>query len=228
MTYSFLRTTLVACVALGPLAGCADVFFDDFEADTVGANPLTSPAGPPRGDQVSVVDADGIGDNDVSVTSTGALIGAKSVRIKGPTGGVTPQVRFTATPSADFSRPATFDFTGHFTGGGRAEFCVSSTSGGGNCALVVNLSGGEVEVNGDVVATYTPLGTHRVIFTLLPSVDGYSFAISGDADQPGTVSGDLPFPADFPGDQLALQVRLREATTNDMYLMDTVRISTRN
>ena len=179
------------------------------------------------GDAISVEDGDGVGGlNNVYVTATGALADTQSMVIQGPTGGVTPLVIFVPTDVPDQSKPVTFDFTGRFDAGGTVRVCVNGATG--ICSFLVRLMDGDVVVNGQVVGSYTPQGEHRMLFTMFPELDSYSFAMTGEASVPQNLSGPLTDPNSFPVDNLNFSIRLEDAGIGDSYLMDNVRIRVRN
>jgi hypothetical protein len=216
---------------VGGLAGCSsNVFLSNFEADTPGEDPLTSPPGPPSGDSVFVVHGDDVGGlNNVTITTSGALIDEQSLLLEGPTGGVTPLVGFIAAPVSNLDRPVTFDYTGRLSDGGSVRICVGTDAP--NCVLVVRLTeDGDVVVNDVTVGSYVPQGTHRVLFTLFPSLGSFSFAMTGDAtiEDKEAAAGFLPQLEDFPGDTMSLSLRLENAGSGDTYLVDNVRISLRD
>ncbi len=214
-------------LGLGLLSGCSNIFFADFESDTVGENPQTPPPGLPLGDAIDVNDGEALGGlSDVYVTNLSTLDGARSLRIDGPTGGLTPVVIFIPTDRPDASKPLTFDYSGRFLEDGTIRLCVSGLNG--LCSFLVRLMDGDVVVNDVVVGSYEPLGTHRVIFTLFPALDRYSFAMLGDANVPENLAGDLPHASNIPDEDLNLSVRFEDAGLSDSYLMDNIRISVRN
>ncbi len=223
---SVAKPCAAVCIAVGLLAGCSDILFADFEADTVNQNPQSPIPGPPTGDAVGVEDGIDVGgSNDIYVTSAGALIESKSLRIDGPTGGITPVAVFVPKPRRDSSKPITVDYTGRFLADGTIRICMSGVNG--FCSFLVRLMDGDVVIDDEVVGSYSPQGTHRMIFTLFPVLDSYSFTLLGDASVPDNLNGDLPFAGNIPND-LNLGVRLEDAGTSDSYLMDNVRIRVRN
>lgn len=213
-----LLTPLVIAVTL---AGCTTRFLDDFEADAVGAPPLTAPAGAPD-DQVFILDGTG----SIRVSSTSPIQGTKSLRMRGPAmdNASAPVTFMYAEQLANPSQPVYALWSGRLSSGASAR--VFFWTGHFSAMIRVELRNGEVRANDALVGSYTPNQTHSILLRATPSGDSFGISVTGAGS--GSATGTVLNPGDFPQGNIGLSMHLTGANADGSYVIDSVSMSERN
>ena len=171
-------------------ASCSRYFHDDFDSDTVGAQPAQFPPGNPAGDELQHVEGDG------SVTVTSVIIDEdNSLALRGPSaGGAIPtpivQAKAVPIPAGNQSRPVHAVWQSRLTGvdtRATVYLLVFAPDGIGVAVCTVIFEEGIIYLNGNSIGGYDN-GAHAIHLTYFPDGDRCE-AIktgSGNASGPGS------------------------------------------
>jgi len=203
------------------LSGCTALLDANFEADTVGALPNASPAGPPATDAIDVQPGAG---SEISVTGD-ALQGNRSLRIEAAPNS-SARAFFRASGPGTSSLPVVIDMAGRLTPGSHAE--VNVWTGSPFFAVQISMQNGQIVANGINAGSYLEGGAHRMILTLFPSTDTFSLTYSGQVVVGNGISGPLNRPTSYPGARLGVAVETLATGQGSVYIVDDVTISSRS
>ncbi len=217
-----IRVLAPSVLALFLTAGCTTKFIADFEADTAGAAPDTMPAGAPD-DQLFVLENRGT----ISVTSSGALTGSKSLRMSGPApaSGAGPNTFMYAETLNNPNQRVYASWTGLLSSSAGAR--IFFFTGHFSSMVEIEMRGGVVFVNGQSIGSYTPGQQHNIFVNANPGDDSYGVTFI----EPGntlTDAGTVLNASFFPQSNIGLTMQLISASSSGSYRVDTVRMSERN
>lgn len=215
-----LRVSVALLAASLLLGGCTTLLQDDFEADPVGALPLTEPDGAPN----DLLEA-APGPGEIVVVDSLPITGDQSLRLRGPSGQTTPAVILHAEPipNADINEPVYVFWQLRLSSGAsaRVEIVIDFE----HQVLRVDMEDGLIFINGGNIGHYTQGAVQRFQVGLRPDTDTYNLTVSGGTDVEGTTSGALSEPDGFPGSHVAVVFRLPNAEGQQDLWVDSVFVS---
>lgn len=184
-----LRKRALFCASIVLLvmqAGCSVLFFDDFQADTVGGTPNISPPSPPLGDMLSYTSPENVKIIDSSV------IHSKALQLSSNNAGV--PVSFWGIERRNGDLPLYAYWLGFVPDSGAPATTFVLHAGHYASGVILTFKGGNIydafntELAGKTpIGTYTPGTRHGVLITINIPQRTYDLNIS----EPGLTKVDL-------------------------------------